>query len=363
MRLIFLALLISCNPAVAQLGLNANYLSLNPTTLPTLCKPGDMRFDSVSFLIKTCNAVNTWTAVNYMTAPISIANGGTGSATTSQNYIFAGPTSGSGAPSFRAMVAGDVPTLNQNTTGTAASFTGSLTGDVTSTGMSTTVGKINGTSMAGLSTGILKNTTVTGVPSIAVAGDFPTLNQNTTGTAANVTGTVAIANGGTGQTSASAAFNAISPVTTAGDLIIGNGSNSATRLAIGANTYVLTSNGSTATWEAPASGSSDKISRASVNNVCSSSPCTKTSSSNVGTITRNSAGIYTVNFSVAYSTVPSCTCSALNRGSATTQCKVGEVATSNYPTVSSFMLWTYYTDTFGSYDYDTPFQIICVGTP
>jgi hypothetical protein len=44
-----------------------------------------------------------------------------------------------------------------------------------------------------------------------VAGDVPTLNQNTTGTAANVTGTVAIANGGTGQTTANAAFNALAP--------------------------------------------------------------------------------------------------------------------------------------------------------
>jgi hypothetical protein len=33
------------------------------------------------------------------------------------------------------------------------------------------------------------------------AGDVPTLNQNTTGTAANVTGTVAVANGGTGRSS------------------------------------------------------------------------------------------------------------------------------------------------------------------
>jgi hypothetical protein len=33
-----------------------------------------------------------------------------------------------------------------------------------------------------------------------LAADIPTLNQNTTGTAANVTGTVAIANGGTGAT-------------------------------------------------------------------------------------------------------------------------------------------------------------------
>lgn len=49
-------------------------------------------------------------------------------------------------------------------------------------------------------TGIVKSTTSTGTLSTAIASDFPTLNQNTTGTAANVTGTVAIANGGTGVT-------------------------------------------------------------------------------------------------------------------------------------------------------------------
>lgn len=86
--------------------------------------------------------------------------------------------------------AADVPTLNQNTTGSAASFTGNLSGDVTGTQSATTVVKINGTSLAGLSTGILKNTTGTGVPSIAVAADFPTLNQNTTGSAASFTGSL-----------------------------------------------------------------------------------------------------------------------------------------------------------------------------
>lgn len=47
-------------------------------------------------------------------------------------------------------------------------------------------------------TGIL--VAASGQLSVATAGDFPTLNQNTTGTASNVTGTVAIANGGTGST-------------------------------------------------------------------------------------------------------------------------------------------------------------------
>ena len=94
------------------------------------------------------------------------------------------------------------PTLNQNTSGSAATLTtgrtiGTLTGDATSAGSSfngsanntnaVVVARINGVSMAGLATGILKNTTTTGVPSIAVAGDFPTLNQNTTGSAATLT--------------------------------------------------------------------------------------------------------------------------------------------------------------------------------
>lgn len=65
-----------------------------------------------------------------------------------------------------------------------------LTGDVSGSGtgsFSTTVTKINGTSLSALATGILKNTTATGVPSIAIAADFPTLNQNTTGSAATLT--------------------------------------------------------------------------------------------------------------------------------------------------------------------------------
>jgi hypothetical protein len=72
--------------------------------------------------------------------------------------------------------------------------------------------------------------------------------------AVTVAGTLAIANGGTGQTTAGAAFNALSPITTTGDLILGNGTNSATRLGIGANGYLLTSNGTTASWQAAPAG-------------------------------------------------------------------------------------------------------------
>ena len=43
---------------------------------------------------------------------LGISNGGTGSNTTTKNYVFAGPTSADGAPSFRALVANDIPNLS-----------------------------------------------------------------------------------------------------------------------------------------------------------------------------------------------------------------------------------------------------------
>jgi hypothetical protein len=91
---------------------------------------------------------------------------------------------------------------------------------------------------------------VLGTPSSGTATNLTGLPLST-----GVTGTLPILNGGTGQTTASAAFNALSPITTTGDLILGNGTNSATRLAIGANGYLLSSNGTTASWQpAPAGG-------------------------------------------------------------------------------------------------------------
>jgi hypothetical protein len=72
-----------------------------------------------------------------------------------------------------------------------------------------------------------------------------------TSSSALAAGTLPIAAGGTAGTTATTAFNNLSPITTTGDLILGNGTNSATRLGIGASTYVLTSNGTTAAWATP----------------------------------------------------------------------------------------------------------------
>jgi hypothetical protein len=55
-----------------------------------------------------------------------------------------------------------------------------------------------------------------------------------------VTGTLPILNGGTGQTTASAAFNGLSPITAVGDLIYGSGVNTSSRLVIGTSGQILT---------------------------------------------------------------------------------------------------------------------------
>lgn len=62
---------------------------------------------------------------------------------------------------------------------------------------------------------------------------------------ADISGTLAIGNGGTGQTSKAAAFDALSPMTTGGDIIYGGASGTGTRLANGTAGQYLASAGTT----------------------------------------------------------------------------------------------------------------------
>jgi hypothetical protein len=136
----------------------------------------------------------------------------------------------------------------------ASTLTGVLKGNGTAAFTAATLGTDYSGGTSALGTGIIKSTTTTGALTIAVAADFPTLNQNTTGTASNVTGTVAIANGGTGQTTAADAFNALDPMTTTGDMIYASAANTAARLGVGSTGQVLTVAGGVPTWTAPAGG-------------------------------------------------------------------------------------------------------------
>jgi len=140
------------------------------------------------------------------------------------NYVLAAPNGSNAAPTFRALVSADIPTLNQNTTGSAAKWTSAVNLAGNSVDGSASVAFANkfivqGTTDAGLTgaqflgslgTGIVKNTTTTGVLSIASAGDFPTLNQNTTGSAGSVANTLTF---GTGLTAGGASFNGSAAIT------------------------------------------------------------------------------------------------------------------------------------------------------
>jgi hypothetical protein len=153
--------------------------------------------------------------------------------------------------------ASTVPVLVTNAQGQVTSVTNTaiaISGSAVSGNISGNAANITATSNSTLTT-----LSSLSLPYAQLAGTIPTWNQNTTGTASNVTGIVGFANGGHGQTTASAGFNALSPITTAGDLIIGNGTNSATRLGIGANGYVLTSDGTTASWAAATGGVSQIV--------------------------------------------------------------------------------------------------------
>jgi hypothetical protein len=71
---------------------------------------------------------------------------------------------------------------------------------------------------------------------------FPTLNQNTTGTAANITGTAAIANGGTGQTTAAAAITALTGSQTSGRYLRSDGTNAALAQIVAGDVPTLNQN-------------------------------------------------------------------------------------------------------------------------
>lgn len=156
----------------------------NPTMAGTVVKTVVLNTPSVIYTTPITFTTSSNTATGTLTLN-----------TQNPNTFFAGATSGTVTPTFRAIVAPDIPTLNQNTTGSAAKWTTARNLAGNSVDGSANVNFSNafiaqGTADAGLSgaqflgalaTGIVKNTTTTGVLSIAVNSDLPAMSATVGG--------------------------------------------------------------------------------------------------------------------------------------------------------------------------------------
>lgn len=156
----------------------------------------------------------------------------------------AGDVAGPASATDNAIVRFDGTTgkLIQNSAATIADTTGDITAGkfngVTISGTGTISGSASGTNTG--------DVTLSGTPDyITIAGQVITLGLIDLAT--DVSGALPIANGGTGQTTQTAAFDALAPTTTKGDIIVSNGTDNV-RLAVGGtNGHVLQVDSSTAT--------------------------------------------------------------------------------------------------------------------
>jgi hypothetical protein len=194
----------------------------------------NFNFDTISIPYLNVTSSSTISSLILQTV-LSTNYGGTGadgSAVTANKFL-GSPSGATGGVTYRVLAPADLPTVtfSPGAAGTYGSSTAVPTIVVDTYGRITGISTSSISTLSGLTTnGVLYATSGTTAGSTAAGTTGQPLLSGGTG-AAPAYGTLSIAYGGTGQTTAGAAFNALSPMTTLGDLIYGAASGAGTRLA------------------------------------------------------------------------------------------------------------------------------------
>ena len=202
----------------------------SPTLVtPDLGTPSALVGTNISGTATAFTASNVTTNANLTGEATSVGNAATLTNSAVIGKVLTGYTSGAGTVAATDTILEAIQKLNGNT---AAIPGGTVTSVsvVSNNGFAGTVATNTSTPAITLTTtvtGILKGSSVSGVVSAAVAADFPTLNQDTTGTAAKT--------------------NALNSATTVVNV------SSATAPTVGQ--YLIATSGTAATWQTPAAPS------------------------------------------------------------------------------------------------------------
>jgi hypothetical protein len=250
------------------------------TTANTLLAQGEIGLELDTNKIKLGDGTTSWNSLGYYgaggvtsvtgTSPV-VSSGGTTPAISlasgygdtqnpyaskTANYILGAPNGSAGVPTFRAIVAADIPTLNQNTTGSAATLTTgrtlAITGDLAYTSPNFD-GSANVTAAGTLATvntnvGSFTNATLTvngkGLITAASSGTTPVTSVTATSPVASTGGTTPVI-------SMPAATTSVSGYLTSTDWTTFNNKGSGTVTSVGGTGTV---NGITLTGTVTSSG-------------------------------------------------------------------------------------------------------------